>query len=242
MNNRTAMFLLGATLALGFAFSAHMISTAMVKMRRQNVIQVKGAAEMRVVSDVGYWQAEFRVRGPDVKAAYEKLEADRAVIEEFVKKTTPAEAVSLSAVDTRPVFKVNEKGYATEQIDGYVLNQSVEVSSGDVKSIEALSKAITSLLRAGVEIESKAPIYTIADIERFKKDLLEKATKNAYERARILAQHSGGQVGSLKSAAQGIFQITKPNSTDISGYGEYDTDTIEKRMKAVVTLDFHVRE
>jgi hypothetical protein len=42
------------------------------------------------------------------------------------------------------------------------------------------------------------------------------------------------------SAQQGVFQITARHSTDTSGYGMYDTATIEKTAKAVVTLEYAI--
>jgi len=42
------------------------------------------------------------------------------------------------------------------------------------------------------------------------------------------------------SATQGVFQITAPNSTEVSDYGSYDTSTIEKTVKAVVSCEFSV--
>ena len=71
-------------------------------------------------------------------------------------------------------------------------------------------------------------------------ELLAEATKNAAERAEVLARNSKGTVGALISATQGVFQITAPASSDISGYGEYDKRTIQKEVKAVVTLEFRV--
>jgi len=68
------------------------------------------------------------------------------------------------------------------------------------------------------------------------------ATQNAYNRAGILAKNSKGSVGALSSASQGVFQITPVNSTDVSDEGQYDTSTIDKVVKAVVTLEFHVEK
>ncbi|MFN2352064.1 MAG: hypothetical protein ABR497_08980 [Kiritimatiellia bacterium] len=49
-------------------------------------------------------------------------------------------------------------------------------------------------------------------------------------------------MGALISARQGVFQITTRHSTDTSGYGTYDTTTIEKTAKAVVTLEYTVEQ
>ncbi len=66
------------------------------------------------------------------------------------------------------------------------------------------------------------------------------ATEDGYRRALALAEGSKGKVGALISAQQGVFQITEQHSTDTSGYGEYDTSTIEKTAKAVVTLEYAI--
>ena len=39
----------------------------------------------------------------------------------------------------------------------------------------------------------------------------------------------------------GVLQITRPNSTDVSSYGIYDTSTIEKDVSVVVTTTFGLR-
>ena len=38
----------------------------------------------------------------------------------------------------------------------------------------------------------------------------------------------------------GVMQITRPNSTEVAGYGLYDTTTVEKDITAVVTVTFGV--
>jgi hypothetical protein len=55
-----------------------------------------------------------------------------------------------------------------------------------------------------------------------------------------LAEKGKGKVGALMSAQQGVFQITQRNSTDTSSYGMYDTSTIEKTAKAIVTLEYAI--
>ena len=47
-------------------------------------------------------------------------------------------------------------------------------------------------------------------------------------------------MGALISASQGVFQITARHSTEVSSWGVYDTSTIEKTVKAVVTLEYAI--
>jgi len=82
--------------------------------------------------------------------------------------------------------------------------------------------------------------FYVSTLPVTKLELLVKATDDAYRRAVVLAENSRGRVGALISARQGVLQITARYSTDTSGYGVYDTATIEKTAKAVVTLEYAV--
>src|SRR5512137_98605 len=76
-SNRLAMFLLGASLALGFAWSASLLSGALVRMRQENLIRVKGLAERTIVSNHATWECEFWTRAADLQAGYGALEGSR---------------------------------------------------------------------------------------------------------------------------------------------------------------------
>jgi len=39
----------------------------------------------------------------------------------------------------------------------------------------------------------------------------------------------------------GVFQITSPNSTQVSDYGVYDTSTLNKDVTAVVNVTFALK-
>jgi hypothetical protein len=43
------------------------------------------------------------------------------------------------------------------------------------------------------------------------------------------------------SASQGVYQIVARGSTGSSDYGEYDTSSIDKTARVVVTLEYAVR-
>ena len=38
----------------------------------------------------------------------------------------------------------------------------------------------------------------------------------------------------------GVFRVTSPNSTEVEGYGVYDTSTLDKDVTAVVNVTFGV--
>ncbi|MEY3022054.1 MAG: hypothetical protein RIS86_1252, partial [Planctomycetota bacterium] len=91
-----------------------------------------------------------------------------------------------------------------------------------------------------IEIDSGSPSFTVSTIEEEKLALLERATANAHERAKTIARGSGGRPGRLVSASQGVFQIVAVGSTDSSDWGRYDTGTIGKTARCVVTLEYAI--
>ena len=85
---------------------------------------------------------------------------------------------------------------------------------------------------------SYAPDFYFTGLEPLKLDLLEQASANARLRADRLATSTGSWVKGIVSASQGVFQITGPHSTETSGGGLYDTSTIDKKVRAVVTMKY----
>ncbi len=57
----------------------------------------------------------------------------------------------------------------------------------------------------------------------------------------MLVTASGARLGSLRSVDVGVFQVTAPNSTDVSDEGDYDTSTFRKDVTAVVNVTFTLR-
>ena len=82
--------------------------------------------------------------------------------------------------------------------------------------------------------------YLYSKLDDLKLNLIAQATKNAKDRATTMAKVTGNQVGSLLTASSGVFQITAPNSTDVSDYGQYDTSTREKKVTSVVNVTFSI--
>jgi hypothetical protein len=235
------MFLLGATLALGFAAAAGRIADAMVNMRQENLIKVKGYAKQEVTSDWGTWRGSLCVRAKDLKDGYGTLEQHGSLIRNFLARfgfTDKELEYSPTSIDIE--YKLNDKNVRTSEIESYVLRQIVGVASTDVLKIARVAKESSELIKQGIEFRSEAPSFFNTEIEKIKMDLLTKATENGLERAKIVAAQSNGKVGALSSASQGVTQITAPDSTECSGVGETDTTSIEKVIKVIVTLEFHV--
>ena len=240
--NAKGLFLLGLMLALGLILSSLVGARSIVKVKLANqTVRVKGFAERGITSDWAVWVGSFSVRAPGLVEASEALEGDLARVQAFLERArVPKDAVSVSSVDIRVTYRKTDRGAATNEIEGYVLAQSVSVSTADVALVARVSQQSASLIKEGVEFRSGAPEYFYTKLDDLKIEMLGEATQDARRRAEQIAVNSGAKVGAVRSAAQGVFQITPAYSTRVSDYGVNDTSTIAKSVKAIVTLEYAI--
>lgn len=235
------MFLLGATLALGFAISALIISNAAVKISKKETIRVKGSATKLIKSDFGTWTGSISVRTTDLTDGFKILENHIAQAEKLILDSGVTDKeFSMENVNIETNYKYDAKGNRLDEVNSYTLRRNVIVNSSQVETLENLAKNFTNLIKSGIMAESYNVNFIIQNLDNYKLELLAEATDNGLARAKILANNTNGQVGCLLNASQGIFQVLAPGASDISDYGTYDKSTIMKEIRAVVTLEFRV--
>jgi hypothetical protein len=236
------LLLLGLALAAGLVIAAALVSASLERIKLAgDKITVKGYAEEKVVSDAGTWRATVTVRAADLQSGYRKLESDSARLMAVLQAVAgESAAVSSTPVNARPQYEIGPGGVQTGRIAGYELDRNFELSSGDVALIGKVAAQASSLISEGVNVNSWPPQYFYDDLNAVKVRLIGAATRDAQQRAEQFASGSGVTVGALRSASQGVFQITRPNSTETADYGSYDTSTVEKVVKAVVTVEYAV--
>jgi hypothetical protein len=241
-NASLGLLLLGLALAAGLILSAAIVSRSLERIKLAgDRIRVKGYAEERVVSDAGTWRGTVNVRAPDLQDGYRRLEADtEKVLERLRALGGEAANPSVSPASTRVIYEVGPQGQQTGRVSAYELDRNFEISSTDVELIGRLANGASSLISDGVQINSWPPQYFYENLNEVKVRLIGAAMRDSLLRAQQFADNSGVTVGPLRSASQGVFQITRPNSTETEDYGSYDTSTVEKVVKAVVTAEYAV--
>jgi hypothetical protein len=234
--------LLGLALAAGLVIAASLVARSMERIKLAgDRILVKGYAEERVLSDSGTWRGTVSVRGPDMQDAYRRLESDTArVLAALQGMAGAGTPVKVSSVSARTIYEMGPGGVQTGRISAYELERGFEISSADVALIGRIAGDVSALISEGVQINSWPPQYFYTDLNEVKVRLIGAATQDSLLRARQFAANSGVTVGPLRSATQGVFQITRPDSTETADYGSYDTSTVEKMVKAVVTVEYSV--
>jgi len=158
----------------------------------------------------------------------------------LINKSISEKEIIISQITTTKVYKKNEKGNDTNEIQWYTLSQTAEVRSNDVEKVDRVSRESTELIDQNIDFESSAPEYFYTKLDELKIEMLAKATENAKARAENMVKATGNKIGSIRSAKMGVFQITPINSTEVSDWGVNDTTSLEKRVTAVVTASFAI--
>jgi hypothetical protein len=228
-------------LALGIFLGAAALSGPLRDfVQAHEAITVKGYAERHVDSDFALWSATITTRGKEGNVAADQMDKDSRTVTDFlIAQGVPKAKIELSDLTTTALSKSNDNADGgVSELDGYKLDRRFQVTSNDVESIAKLTDAAPALLRDGVEISFSPTEYYCTKLADLKVTMLGEAVQDAQRRAEEIAGKSGRKIGTLRSANQGVFQITAVYQTETSAEGSLDTASREKSIKAVVTAEF----
>jgi hypothetical protein len=248
-NNSTVVAVL---IAIAWVGSAFILAQGITGINKKDSISVTGTAEKVVKSDSGKVTFSItRESDPERYVSVSKQIAKdaKSATEYLVKQGIEEKSITVlplaSSMLCQSQNQVIYDGRGTQRCAGdfrYSLSQQIIVDSTDVDLIQKLSLELTNSLseyKIFAQINSVEYFYT--KLSDLRVELLQSAAKNAKERAVAIAGSTGGTIGSVRDASQGVFQVTGKNSIDVSDYGSYDTAAIEKKVTAIVRASFEVR-
>lgn len=248
---------LKSTLVIGISIiiTALILGTAF-KNRNENLdtISVVGLGTTDFISDEILWSGSFATKSFDIKEAYNKMISDQKIVSDFfLSKGFKKEEFTFGAVQFNKRFREvrienPENVYQTkyEQVfDGYEATQTITFSAKKnpdlMKRIEEVSSKTSELINSGIELTSNSIQYTYSNLPNLKHSLIEKASKDASERAQKIVKTADGSLGKLKSASMGVFQITGQGSTEEDSYGgNFDTYSKNKTARITVRLEYEL--
>ncbi len=234
----------GAAAAGLFALAAVALAGTFAKDVRggRRAVTVKGFAQQRIESDYAIWNSSIVVRSPSMAEGYKRIEADAAKVRSYlISQGVKEEELSGSAVTINARYKQSMSGMFTNEIELFEVNRTIGVKSADVKLVEKVAKGVTFLIQDGIELQSWEPAFHYTKLDNLKIQMLGGAAEDAKQRAEEIASKSGAKIGRLASATQGVFQITPVYSSEISGEGWLDTSSVEKTIRAVVTVSYELK-
>lgn len=245
-NNRyLAVF--GVILAVGLMAAAFILGHQFKNLQQTGVITVKGLAEAEHKASLATWRISIFGWGITYSDAMKQNQQNLNQAVKFLKDQgfidDEREITELS-VNERTEYYVDEFGKDRSRKNGYNATRSIVISTKDLAKLQTALSKIQFLRAENEAIDFSSPDYYLENLENIKRELIAKATQDAYVRAEEFAKTSNVKVGLLRSASQGSFDIksTRPNTddSDDSYGGSYDTSTIDKKVRLVVTIQYAI--
>ena len=202
-------------------------------------VTVKGIAEREVVADLALWPLQLVTADSDLAAAQNRM--DRMVTQTRVfldSKGIPADQVTIQS------FKVTDAQANPYQggnpANRFFITQTLMVRSEDPPLLLAASQEVGELVDAGVVLTSGqeygpgGPTFIFSRLNDLKPEMLAEATGRALEAAQEFASASGSQVGKIRRANQGVFQILPRDAAP----GQQEQNQLNKTVRVVTTVEY----
>ncbi len=214
---------------------------AFVYYRAQTIgqnLSVTGSAKQEIESDQVRWVSQFSriVSESNLKNGYAQIAQDREAVEAFfVSRGFAKTDFTISPVSVEQIWKQNDSAPRE-----FTLRQTVEVTSKEVTKVTEMANGLSELVNKGLFFSTQTLEYSYSKLPDLRVSLLADALKDAQARARVLAETSGGKLGTLESASSGVVQVLPLNSVEVSDYGSYDTGAIKKQVMVTVRAAFRI--
>lgn len=225
-------------IASGFIISSLILGTFFYKKQTQQGVRVVGMASERVMSDRIKWTLSLGKKISLTNSEAQFIECQQKYLQ--LKDFILAKGIKESEIILKPISSF--PSYGQNGTDGYMVEQTLMVISDNIELIESLAFDLTQIYKQGLIVQSSAVSYHIDDLAKIKQNLLEKATKDALFRAESIAGSVNCKVGRIIEANTGVFQINERYSTDITGYGVYNTSVKEKEISVTVRASFRIKK
>ena len=235
---RVSVVMAAIIVAAGIAGAGALVGQGIVNMRAlDRFVTVKGLAELDVKADRAVWPITFVATNDVLQTAQQKIEDDTEILQKFLE----AHNISRDQTELQNLQVTDQlaQSYRSGPVESrYIVSQTVQVRSDDVAAVAKASQDIGKLLQKGIVLGGQGynagPSYLFTKLNDIKPEMIARATANARESAQQFAQDSGGKLGGIRRANQGLFQILAadgaPNTTQ--------TNQINKTVRVVTTMEY----
>lgn len=232
LNDPAAVRWLGAAaiLAVGMVVGGYLLGDGLLRAKdADRAVTVRGLAERDVTADLATWTIAYSASSTDLNEAQNKVRADTAGIEAFFKELGfPAGALQPTGA--------NVTSFTTDGVTTFTVRQRLALRTTDIALAQRAVARQFDLVGRGVFLEEGSGMaYTFTRLNDIKPEMVAEATKDARAAAQQFAQDSGSDVGKIREATQGYFEIAARDG-EAGGWGSADSPY--KKVRVVTTVSF----
>ena len=225
--------IIGVSFILGMALFAWLLGHAARSYKRlDEYVTVKGLSEREVPANFVVWPVTFTLSEENLGKLQEKLARSREVIHAFLKESG-FEATEISNSppnirEVRPNAKENEDG--PPQPPRYDATVTVLLRTTKVATVKTALENCDKLVLQGILLAGTRAQFLFTGLNEIKPSMIQEANKNARIAAEKFAGDSGSQIGRIRHAVQGPFEVA-----DVD-----DSSPDRKSVRVVTTVDLYL--
>jgi hypothetical protein len=226
-------------LALGLLGAGYLVGRGFEIGRSDDrYVTVKGLAETFVSADLAVWPLRTTATGDDLGRVQEQIDTALATITGFLREA----GIEESAIQPQRVEVTDllAQPYRPEGAgdNRFILAQTVIVRTEQVDLVAALNQQSGELIKRGVVlVDSGGPTYLFTRLNDIKPELLAEATRNARAAAEQFAADSGSEIGEIRRASQGLFEILARDPAP----NLFEPNQQDKKVRVVSTIEYRLR-
>lgn len=241
-------------LSFGLIISAALISNAMNKANKdENRITVKGVAERRIKADKALINIVISDKNENLDELKKSISEKEKLATDLIKNLKiDSNDYSIGNLRIQPNYieaSSNVKQQTTAistpimqnaKISDYEGVETISIVTKDIDKVEEFFQKLLELKLQSNNIQINEPEFFITNIERYKKDMVVDASRNAEIRAIEMLKVNNNEIGGLKSISQGQFEILE-DTEDVRKINENEANQIYKKMRVVVTATYLIK-
>ena len=241
-------------LSFGLIISAALISNAMNKANKdENRITVKGVAERRIKADKALINIVISDKNENLDELKKSISEKEKLATDLIKNLKiDSNDYSIGNLRIQPndiEASSNVKQQTTAistpimqnaKISDYEGVETISIVTKDIDKVEEFFQKLLELKLQSNNIQINEPEFFITNIERYKKDMVVDASRNAEIRAIEMLKVNNNEIGGLKNISQGQFEILE-DTEDVRKINENEANQIYKKMRVVVTATYLIK-
>lgn len=241
-------------LSFGLIISAALISNAMNKANKdENRITVKGVAERRIKADKALINIVISDKNENLDELKKSISEKEKLVTDLIKNLKiDSNDYSIGNLRIQPNYiesSSNVKQQTTAistpimqnaKISDYEGVETISIVTKNIDKVEEFFQKLLELKLQSNNIQINEPEFFITNIERYKKDMVVDASRNAEIRAIEMLKVNNNEIGGLKNISQGQFEILE-DTEDVRKINENEANQIYKKMRVVVTATYLIK-
>lgn len=233
-----SILIAGLFVAVGIASAGWFVKEGLMTFRKEDrVVSMKGLSERDVEADLSIWTISHSGTSNNLAELQQSIEKNQNIILDYFKNTGFAEnELSIQPLQAQDLLAQPYRPDGVER-GRYIITQMITIRTADMDKMDTALSNLGRLLSQGVTLtNSMQPSYMYTRLNDIKPEMLAEAVENARQSAQEFAASSGQNIGRVKSAYQGVFQILPRDPVNYAS----EQNQRYKKVRVVSTIDFFI--